>query len=72
MEHLRNKALKKFHILKHLASVRWNCDRETLITTYKLYIQLIIGYCHEILNLKLVHLPNYLYGGTIIMICLEI
>ena len=48
-ERLKNKAIMKLPVQKCLASATQGCDRETLITIYKLCIQPIIGYCGEIL-----------------------
>jgi hypothetical protein len=38
-EHLKTKAEKRLPILKRLAGSRWGCNRRTLNTTYKMFIQ---------------------------------
>ncbi|GFW69048.1 hypothetical protein TNCV_2919461 [Trichonephila clavipes] len=36
-------------ILKRLTRVKWGCNRDTLNTTYKTYIQPVLNYCYEVL-----------------------
>ncbi|GFV08159.1 probable RNA-directed DNA polymerase from transposon BS [Trichonephila clavipes] len=44
-----SKARKRLPILKRLTRVKWGCNRDTLITTYKTYIQPVLNYCNEVL-----------------------
>ncbi|GFX31443.1 uncharacterized protein LOC103524116 [Trichonephila clavipes] len=40
---------KRLSILKRLTGVKWGCNRDTLNTTYKTYIQPVLNYCNEVL-----------------------
>ncbi|GFX43815.1 uncharacterized protein LOC103524116 [Trichonephila clavipes] len=42
-------ARKRLSILKRLTGVKWGCNRDTLNTTYKTYIQPVLNYCNEVL-----------------------
>ncbi|GFV88556.1 uncharacterized protein LOC103524116 [Trichonephila clavipes] len=44
-----SKARKRLSILKRLTGVKWGCNRDTLNTTYKTYIQPVLNYCNEVL-----------------------
>ncbi|GFX39478.1 uncharacterized protein LOC103524116 [Trichonephila clavipes] len=44
-----SKARKRLSILKRLTGVKWGCNRYTLNTTYKTYIQSVLNYCNEVL-----------------------
>ncbi|GFU75081.1 uncharacterized protein LOC103524116 [Trichonephila clavipes] len=44
-----SKATKRLSILKRLTGVKWGCNRDTLNTTYKTYIQPVLNYCNEVL-----------------------
>ncbi|GFW54403.1 uncharacterized protein LOC103524116 [Trichonephila clavipes] len=44
-----SKARKRLCILKRLTGVKWGCNRDTLNTTYKTYIQPVLNYCNEVL-----------------------
>ncbi|GFU31211.1 probable RNA-directed DNA polymerase from transposon BS [Trichonephila clavipes] len=44
-----SKARKRLSILKILTGVKWGCNRDTLNTTYKTYIQPVLNYCNEVL-----------------------
>ncbi|GFY24239.1 mariner Mos1 transposase [Trichonephila clavipes] len=44
-----SKARKRLSILKRLTAVKWGCNRDTLNTTYKTYIQPVLNYCNEVL-----------------------
>ncbi|GFW81197.1 putative RNA-directed DNA polymerase from transposon X-element [Trichonephila clavipes] len=44
-----SKARKRLSILKRLTGVKWGCNRDTLNTTYKTYIQPVLNYCYEVL-----------------------
>ncbi|GFV29293.1 probable RNA-directed DNA polymerase from transposon X-element [Trichonephila clavipes] len=44
-----SKARKRLSILKGLTGVKWGCNRDTLNTTYKTYIQPVLNYCNEML-----------------------
>ncbi|GFW40231.1 probable RNA-directed DNA polymerase from transposon BS [Trichonephila clavipes] len=44
-----SKARKRLSILKRLTGVKWECNRDTLNTTYKTYIQPVLNYCNEVL-----------------------
>ncbi|GFY14537.1 uncharacterized protein LOC103524116 [Trichonephila clavipes] len=44
-----SKARKRLSILKKLTGVKWGCNRDTLNTTYKTYIQPVLNYCNEVL-----------------------
>ncbi|GFW86190.1 putative RNA-directed DNA polymerase from transposon X-element [Trichonephila clavipes] len=44
-----SKARKRLSILKRLTGVKWGCNRDTLYTTYKTYIQPVLNYCNEVL-----------------------
>ncbi|GFV60517.1 uncharacterized protein LOC103524116 [Trichonephila clavipes] len=44
-----SKARKRLSILKRLNGVKWECNRDTLNTTYKTYIQPVLNYCNEVL-----------------------
>ncbi|GFY07860.1 transposable element Tcb2 transposase [Trichonephila clavipes] len=44
-----SKARKRLFILKRLTGVKWGCNRDTLNTTYKTYIQPFLNYCNEVL-----------------------
>lgn len=46
---IREKAEKRLPILKRLAGCKWGCGRDTLATTYKLYIKPFFNYCNEVL-----------------------
>ncbi|GFV40633.1 uncharacterized protein LOC103524116 [Trichonephila clavipes] len=39
----------RLSILKRLTGVKWGCNRDTLNTTYKTYIQPVLNYCDEVL-----------------------
>ncbi|GFU64610.1 probable RNA-directed DNA polymerase from transposon X-element [Trichonephila clavipes] len=43
-----SKPRKRLSILKRLAGVKWGCNRDTLNTTYKTYIQPVLNYCTEV------------------------
>ncbi|GIY05989.1 hypothetical protein CEXT_338601 [Caerostris extrusa] len=47
--HFKNKAVRIHSVLKGLTDQRGSCDRETLKTSNKLYIQPINIYCSDIL-----------------------
>ncbi|GFS49551.1 probable RNA-directed DNA polymerase from transposon BS [Trichonephila clavipes] len=42
-------ARKQLSILKRFTGVKWRCNRDTLNTTYKTYIQPVLNYCNEVL-----------------------
>ncbi|GFT77251.1 probable RNA-directed DNA polymerase from transposon X-element [Trichonephila clavipes] len=44
-----SKARKRLSILKRLTGVKWGCNRDTLNSTYKTYIQPVLNYCNEVL-----------------------
>ncbi|GFT11389.1 uncharacterized protein LOC103524116 [Trichonephila clavipes] len=44
-----SKARKRLSILKRLTGFEWGCNRDTLYTTYKTYIQPVLNYCNEVL-----------------------
>ncbi|GFS50951.1 uncharacterized protein LOC103524116 [Trichonephila clavipes] len=44
-----SKARRRLSILKRLIGVKWGCNRDTLNTTYKTYIQPVLNYCDEVL-----------------------
>ncbi|GFS97092.1 uncharacterized protein LOC103524116 [Trichonephila clavipes] len=44
-----SKARKRLSILKRLTGVKWGCNRDTLNTTYKTYIQPVLNYCNEVM-----------------------
>ncbi|GFV22868.1 uncharacterized protein LOC103524116 [Trichonephila clavipes] len=48
-EHVVSKARKRLSILKRLTGVKWECNKDTLNTTYKTYIQPVLNYCNEVL-----------------------
>ena len=49
MKYIFEKARKRFSLLKRLAGKKWGCSRNTLNTTYKMFIQPVLTYCGEIL-----------------------
>ncbi|GFW71053.1 uncharacterized protein LOC103524116 [Trichonephila clavipes] len=44
-----SKARNRLSIPKRLTGVKWGCNRDTLNTTYKTYIQPVLNYCNEVL-----------------------
>lgn len=46
---INKKAERRLFLLKRLAGCKWGCGRNTLITTYKMYIKPVFTYCNEVL-----------------------
>ena len=46
IDDIKNQAEKCMILLKRLAGVRWGCDIPTLLTTYRIFIKLVMTYCN--------------------------
>lgn len=48
-ENVIYKAEKRLPILKRLARVKWGCNKESINTIHKMFIQPVLNYCNEVM-----------------------